>query len=62
MNKNEGKCEFCEVERVEGIHIMGLFLCESCEGKILLIKPNQRKYDHYVGKIKRIYYESIISQ
>lgn len=48
------KCSVCELEQRKGIHILKLFVCESCEREIVRSEVDDEFYKYYLKKIREI--------
>lgn len=48
------RCGICEEEKTAGIHIYHMFVCESCESKIVQTDPEAPEYQTFVEKLRGI--------
>jgi len=56
MNQPEFKerCGICEEEKDTGIHIYQMFVCTSCERRIVQTEPEASEYKTFIEKLKGI--------
>lgn len=48
------QCHICDTNQAEGIFIYHLYICESCQAKIVATDPEDPDYRFFVNKLKRI--------
>lgn len=48
-------CLVCEEEKPSGILILGSFICEECEKKIIETRVHEKEYCGYLHKLKKIW-------
>lgn len=49
------KCGVCHRDKPNGIHIYHLFICQSCERKIIETNPEDPSYYYFINKLKQIH-------
>ncbi|WP_440897336.1 sigma factor G inhibitor Gin [Amphibacillus sp. Q70] len=47
-------CHICDTNQAKGIFIYDLYICESCQTKIVATDPEDPNYRFFVNKLKRI--------
>ncbi|GAA5417911.1 anti-sigma-G factor Gin [Paraliobacillus ryukyuensis] len=47
-------CDVCHKGQKAGIHLYHLFICESCEQKIIKTNPEDPSYAYFVNKLKQL--------
>lgn len=48
-------CLICEEEKCSGIFILGSFICDECEKKIIETRGHEDEYCGYLHKLKKIW-------
>ncbi|GGG24411.1 sigma factor G inhibitor Gin [Paenibacillus abyssi] len=48
-------CIICGIEKVEGIHIVSEFICESCENEMIQTDVKDAKYPFFIHQLKQIW-------
>lgn len=47
-------CLICDEIKHDGIHILGWFLCSSCEQKLIKTETNDASYAFYLKKLRKL--------
>ncbi len=53
--KNKSACLVCEQEKCSGIFVLGSFICDECEKKIIETRVHDDEYNGYLHKLKKIW-------
>ncbi|WP_255307028.1 sigma factor G inhibitor Gin [Paraliobacillus sp. PM-2] len=48
------ECGVCHRKEKDGIHLYHLFICQSCERKMIETNPEDASYTYFVNKLKQI--------
>lgn len=47
-------CHICDTNQSRGIYIFHVYVCESCQEKIITTDPEDPNYHYFVNKLRRI--------
>ncbi len=48
------KCGVCDQEKSSGMYLYYLFICESCERKMIETSPEDPSYAYFITKLKQM--------
>ena len=47
-------CQICDAKQSRGIYIFHVYVCESCQEKLVTTDPEDPNYRYFVHKLRRI--------
>lgn len=52
------KCILCKKKAIQGLNILGSFICHECERCIVALNVAGEGYDYYIEQLKLIWHRS----